>query len=463
MRTFIGKLLVVSSILFVGESLMAFEFHGYLRSGIGASRGGADQVCFRAPGTEGASGKHRLGNECETYGEVSFGERFQNLQDKSAPYFSTHFTLSLVTGGNRDWESTAVSEDTSGTHSQDLTVALREAYVIGGNLVGTNGKLWVGKRFYHRGDIHMLDYYYLPTAGPGAGVEDINLGFAPLSIAVLRDNPDNSGPVKDGPAQTNVDVRLSDITVGEAMKFTPILMYGQSSERGNTTGSKKWQKLSGMSLSLIQNTDFKPSSNMVVLQYGKGLYGADGATGNSALNEYGASNSQTIAKGEAGSDAKDARDDSSTMRLIDELRVGIFQGLETDLVFLWQSADFGGAKTGDGVTIPNKNEVTFGLRPIYSFDENYSLALEYGYTQVDNGIKVAGTSSAKTEFKDAQLQKITIAPQVGIATGLFARPQLRLFATYAKWNDDAKGRVGGDVYKTSTSGFSYGAQTEVWW
>ncbi len=462
MKALIAKTLITMSVLLVGQSSMAFEFHGYLRSGIGASRGGTDQVCFRAPGTEGASGKHRLGNECETYGELSFSERFENSKDKADPYFTTNFTLSLVTNGDRDWEPTSVSEDTtSGQHSADLTVALREAYVLGGNLLGTSGKLWVGKRFYRRGDIHMLDYYYLETAGPGAGIEDIDLGFAPLSLAVFRNIPKDTATSKDGPAQTNVDIRLTDIAVGELLKFTPILMYGESSERGNSSGAKKWQKLSGMSATLLQTTDLKPTVNTVVLQYGQGLYG--GAGGGSMLTQYGGFGTQNIAAGEAGNDAKAARDDSTSMRFIDELRLKPFESLEADLVFLWQSVDFGGAETTDGVTIPNKNEITFGLRPIYSFSEHYSLAFEYGYTQVDSGIEIVGTAGEKTTFEDAQLQKFTIAPQVGIATGLFARPQLRLFGTYAKWNDESKGRVGEGVYKNSTSGFSYGAQTEVWW
>src|SRR4051812_37305815 len=73
-----------------------FEYHGYMRSGIGQSRGGTDQVCFRAPGTEGASGKFRLGNECDTYVEAAFTKWHLIGDGANAPKFGTYFRLSAV-------------------------------------------------------------------------------------------------------------------------------------------------------------------------------------------------------------------------------------------------------------------------------------------------------------------------------------------------------------------------------
>jgi maltoporin len=40
---------------------------------------------------------------------------------------------------------------------------------------------------------------------------------------------------------------------------------------------------------------------------------------------------------------------------------------------------------------------------------------------------------------------------------------LRLFATYATWNKEAKGTIGEQVYKTGENGFTTGAQFEAWW
>ena len=56
----------------------------------------------------------------------------------------------------------------------------------------------------------------IDNSGPGAGVEDIGLGFAKLHLAVTRNIPagTEAAGTDDGPAQTNIDARLSDIAVG---------------------------------------------------------------------------------------------------------------------------------------------------------------------------------------------------------------------------------------------------------
>ena len=46
--------------------------------------------------------------------------------------------------------------------------------------------IWAGKRFYQRHDVHMIDFYYWDISGPGAGIENIDLGFGKLSLAATR-------------------------------------------------------------------------------------------------------------------------------------------------------------------------------------------------------------------------------------------------------------------------------------
>ncbi len=41
--------------------------------------------------------------------------------------------------------------------------------------------IWAGKRFYQRHDVHMIDFYYWDISGPGAGLENIDVGFGKLS------------------------------------------------------------------------------------------------------------------------------------------------------------------------------------------------------------------------------------------------------------------------------------------
>jgi maltoporin len=94
-----------------------------------------------------------------------------------------------------------------------------------------------------------------------------------------------------------------------------------------------------------------------------------------------------------------------------------------------------------------------GVRPIYSFSKHFALALEAGVDWVDNRIE---------DYSDA-LFKVTLAPELRIDTDFFARPVLRVFATYAAWGSGLKDRVGGTTYLGETSGFTAGVQGEVWW
>ncbi len=75
-----------------------------------------------------------------------------------------------------DWESTSP--------------AFREANIRGKNLIDwlPGSTLWAGKRFYQRHDVHMIDFYYWDISGPGAGLENVDLGFGKLSLAATRNS-----------------------------------------------------------------------------------------------------------------------------------------------------------------------------------------------------------------------------------------------------------------------------------
>src|SRR5262249_13905664 len=139
--------------------------------------------------------------------------------------------------------------------------------------------------------------------GPGAGVEDIPLGFAKLNVALMRSIPAQPVPgvtqmpvtAANGPAQNNVDVRLGDIKIG-AGSLMAVYMYGSSGSAGSQTGEQKWAPLSGNQLSLIHDRPLLGGNNTFVVQYGMGIYGGDAGDDSSALTEYGDWGSQSIAQ-----------------------------------------------------------------------------------------------------------------------------------------------------------------------
>jgi len=45
---------------------------------------------------------------------------------------------------------------------------------------------WIGKRFYGRADVHIVDTFYVNLSGVGAGVDGIKLGDAKMNLAYFR-------------------------------------------------------------------------------------------------------------------------------------------------------------------------------------------------------------------------------------------------------------------------------------
>jgi len=147
----------------------AVDFKGYGRSGIGWTASGGPQQCFTATG---AQSKYRLGNECDTYAEIKLGQEVWKEGDKSF-YFDSN--IAYNSSQLNDWEN-------------DNTPAIREFNVVGKNLIDAlpGANIWAGKRFYQRHDVHMIDFYYWDISGPGAGLENIDVGIGKLSFAATR-------------------------------------------------------------------------------------------------------------------------------------------------------------------------------------------------------------------------------------------------------------------------------------
>jgi maltoporin len=428
----------------VAQAQGGFEYHGYLRSGVGMSRGGTDQVCFTPAGVSNGV-KFRLGNECETYLEAAFANTVKVGDGANAPSFKTHILFAGVSQQRHDWEST--SDD-------QFTLAMREAYVQASNVLGGT-KPWAGKRFYRRQDIHILDYYIINNSGPGAGFEDIDVGVGKLHVAVTRNTA--AGAATNDPAQTNLDYRLSDVGLAGG-KLETLFILGNSGERGSKMGDKVYEKLSGWQLGLVHGLEMGHGNNRLTLQHGTGVFGGtlDGADGSrdERLTNFGPA--PAIAKGNT--DAADAVNDSSSTRLVEEYTAKFGSNISSSWVLLYQTTDFGGAKDAAGDDAPSKSELMLGTRPVYHLSKTAAVALEYGFTSV--GKAYLGADG----YEDTSMHKLTLAPQFSAGDGFWARPQLRFFVTYAQWNDEAKGIVAANsAYDDDTTGFSTGAQLEAWW
>ena len=404
-----------------------FEFHGYLRSGFGMNGEGGKMEAFKAPG---AGAKYRLGNEADTYGELSLVNNWLRLDDPTkSPYVRSQVTLSYSTGENNSYDSL-------NNQAQGNDIALREAFVQAGNVIESSPdiKLWAGQRYYQRHDVHINDFYYLDMSGYGGGVEDVALGdFGKLSLAWLGGSVDHYVTDEGNAAKQNLDLRISDIKAPFG-KVTLWLDYAntQGGEVRNVADLEgapmTIQGSSGWAVGLIHRTEAKKffgGYNEFAVQYGKGAAYNYASTLDSSGPDLG---------------------DASRFRVLDTFTIQPTPNFAVQAVGLYEETNFGGPDS-------RVRWASLGARPVYFFNDRFSIALEAGIDWVHSD--PLGTSG--------QLWKVTLAPQISRGREFLSRPVIRPFVTYAGWSDGFKGQVGGVPYQNSTNGLSYGLQIEAWW
>ena len=405
---------------------LAVDFHGYARSGIGWTGSGGEQQCFQATG---AQSKYRLGNECETYAELKLGQEVWKEGDKSF-YFDTNVAYSV--SQQNDWESTSP--------------AFREANVQGKNLIEwlPGSTIWAGKRFYQRHDVHMIDFYYWDISGPGAGIENIDLGFGKLSLAATRSSESGgSGTFADRDKFGNrvydnivpndvFDVRLAGLETNPGGTLELGVDYGHTNipdDYSLQPGASK----DGWMLTAEHTQSMLKGFNKFVLQY---------ATDSMTSSGKGVPQGGSI------------NNDGSMWRVLDHGAISLGDSWDLMYVGMYQDIDR-----------DNNNGTqwwTVGVRPMYKWTPIMSTLMEIGY---DN-VKSQRTSDRNSQYK------VTLAQQWQAGDSIWSRPAIRVFATYAKWDEKWGYNDSGVAYNdTSAKTFSrgdndewtFGAQMEIWW
>ena len=297
---------------------------------------------------------------------------------------------------------------------------LVQAYAEWSNIAAlNNGSLWAGRRFYKRNDIHISDFYYWNQSATGAGIENVEIGGLQYSYAfsrkdsVFQENYTNRHDFNVGGFDTNPDGEL---------QFG--VSYIADPDRGDSN--------SGWSVTAQhEQIGFLGGSNTFAVQYGEGPGTGLGYTGDVTLDES-----------------------AKSWRVVE--------------FFDWQvTPRFGGQfqvvyqkdKRQDG---GDQDWISVGVRPVYALTEEFKLVAEVGHDQID---AEAGTR---------KLTKFTIAPTWSPAgPGFWARPEFRLYYTYAQWNDAAQEAANlmaagsalseTGAFGTAQHGSNFGVQVEYWW
>jgi len=397
--------LALAAALVAGQA-QAVDFDGYFRAGPGATSKDAARACYDL----GISGGHyRLGNECDFYGE--FG-----------------LTQTGTTEGVAWKGKVMFNEYNNGTDIGGSSSSFEQMYVEGkGFDIAPGTNFWIGKRFYGRKDVHILDTFFVKMDGVGAGADQIDLGGAKLGVAFFTSDTGSglgdggNGASPNPGARLNVDV--TEIPVGfGALRVTGTFTQGRFDNPTDGKGT------SGFGLSLQHTVDVAAlgGGNTLWLQYAQGSAGLDG--------NFGTMNAESSVK---------------KVRLVES--------------FAWQMGAFGGQAvaligqhnedTLNGT--PKFKELSVGGRASFALTKNFKLVGELGYMQ------------KKPDGSDTQkLTKFTFAPTLSAGPGFWNRPELRLYVTTAKWNAAANAAAGPagltGLANDKTRGTSYGAQAEIW-
>lgn len=300
------------------------------------------------------------------------------------------------------------------------SVRMPQLYAQWSNMPAFNGgSLWAGRRYYKRNDIHISDFYYWNQSGTGGGIEDVLIGGLKYSYAFSR--KDNLYQ-KDSINRHDFNVGGFDTNAGGELEFG--LSYIDKPDRRDT--HRGW----AISTQHVQQ-GFLGGKNKLAFQYGEGPGTGLGYTGNVRLD-----------------------DSNRSYRIVE--------------FFDWQTTPrFGGQfqavyqkdiRAGGR----DQNWMSLGVRPTYALSEQFKLVTELGHDQVE---AAGGTR---------KLSKFTVAPTWSPKGPEFwARPEVRLYYTYATWNQAAK-RAANELAKGSAlsdtgafgrarHGANVGLQVEYWW
>jgi maltoporin len=391
-----------------------------LRTSVGTTKDGETELSFKAPG---AVTKYRLGNEADNNLKLALEYR-RYLGTKKAndeKYVKTVFMLEGydIQGNDKDSDLSKVAQ----------------SYISFNNFVAKGVHVWVGRRWYERTSTYMTDHFWLNTgqhAQAGAGIEGIKFGGADFNAAFIM-SEDHAAKVlgsnnkpKESVNSSALDLRLKNIATNEGGKLNLWAYYSVRAD--NNEAALDDEDGFGLAAWHSQKVFDGKGKNTIHLMYRDGT-----AVSRSDFNPNPIMNNGTTL-------------DTNYLEIATDLVTKVGNKWALGFTALYRNTE---EVTATGVT--ETDVFSIGIRPHYALSEHFSAVFELGHDQVDNGDTNGG------------LTKFTAGLQLNTKHGYWERPAVRLFATLATWDDDFKGKVGGDVFADETFGWTVGIQGEWWW
>ncbi|GIC78753.1 maltoporin LamB [Moritella sp. F3] len=421
----LNRVAIAVSAALLTSAAGAVDFNGYMRAGTGLSGNNGENISFEK------NKIGRLGNENDLYAEFGFRQELPKIEGMEDQKWVVDAMIAQGNSGNNGWED------------GDFNVAQFNVQATGLIASDKEATLWAGKRYYQRKDIHITDFYYLNTsAGAGGGIENLSVGPGKLSAAWMLDEgtqetangiPQAGAPSWANDTQVNgniFDVRYSGLNLwnNATLELAGVYNFANEKEKQTITADD------GVMLTAILQQGLSNGFNQTVLQYGTSSYGAQMADLGSG----------------AWFDRSGEQNDANGYRVInwgvmsfgDKIEVGhqLMYAASTD-------ASYGDGITGSSVKVKGDHSLMSAVvRPMYKWNQNMKTILELGvFSESYDGRDDKGGSKA------------TIAQAWSMGDSFWARPELRVFASYI--TDDEGTTLGSSK---GDSDYSIGMQVEAW-
>ncbi len=393
-----------------GVAAQDIDFSGYFRAGAGSSSSNGAMVSYNKQKLG------RLGNEDDIYLGLGLGTQLAKT-DQYDVYFQSRFVYQ--SDGSNDWEA---------MDDSDTDFMFKEVNVAVKGLIPSlpESTVWAGKRYNQRHDNHIIDTYYWNVSGTGGGIDYIPVGDGLLSVSAIRSdrksqNFDDPG-TKNNKLNVNIfDIRYKGIKLWENAELEVGLDYGMPNESDEFT----LQTEDGVMATGLVTYGGKWGKNNTVFQYGTNGFSK------ALFNDHAGKNYFA-----------EVQKDASAYRV---MNYGLLK--LTDDVVLAHSL-FWTSSIDDIEINQTTTQTTFSavIRPEYSWDDNNKTVLELGYFDATTADDTPQSAS-----------KVTLAQTWSPSKSFWARPELRVFATYFQdYEDD---HAFGDNNDTE---FQVGIQVEGW-
>jgi len=467
-----------------------FSFSAYVRVGVQFNgNGGGGNFHFEPPDNEG--GRPRLGNENDTYMELTWKQAHMLGDNPDVMDVSMVFTPAIVYQQNRNTFTVAPSTGVEEA-GNDFRFVLREAYLEMANVFRSAPEItfWAGERFYDRFNIDPMDYFYLDMSGYGAGVKNIDVGIGKLWVAYLGGLDDSMFSTATGTFyKHSLDVRLKDISVGPGkLMLVGIANYEKGTTftqgydgEGNTIRlnnpvhtSDAWG-LGGGAVYHVDLTSWLGNKSFVEL-YALFGFGATNFSTGTDLSTVTGFQSAFLAKNPL-TPIGTVIDAGNAIQKQRRYRAGGFFVWNPVPCFsvgvwgFWQQDSAGFRTFGNqGVGTPfleaagTRNLYEAGIRPYYWIADNIAIQGQAFGSYQDN---VRGFQGTSAYGRSGSMGVFTIAPTIKPKGGYFTRPELRVFATYAIWSDSLRGATtaiseGGNTGGVSTAPYASAKSNDGW-